>query len=92
MKEQEEEEDCEVSPEKVVDGEVEDGDGGDDGGEDKLSCDYAVDLANETPLKLAVSIHLLDQVYICIKTPYFYQSAKLSEIIYTKACCMCMCK
>lgn len=54
--EDEEEEKAGISPEKSVEGGVEDGEWRDEGGEDDLGGQDAIDLANETPTELVLAI------------------------------------
>lgn len=54
--EHEEEQESGIAPEEIVDGRVEDGDGGDDGGEDELSGKDSVDLANKAPSELILMV------------------------------------
>ena len=54
--EHKEQEKAGIAPEKKVEGRVEDGEGRDEGGEEDLGGQDAIDLANETPTELVLSI------------------------------------
>lgn len=54
-KEHEEEQQPGISPEEIVDGRWENGDGRDDGREDELGSENTVDLADKTPSELVLA-------------------------------------